>query len=69
MAEVRFHVPEIHCDGCVDTIRKSVTTLSGIELVEADVEARRIRVDYDAAQISPEAIRERIERAGFDVGE
>jgi copper chaperone CopZ len=69
MAEVRFHVPEIHCDGCVATIRKSVQTLGGIGVVDADVEARRVRVEYDEAQTSPEAIRERIERAGFDIGE
>jgi copper ion binding protein len=69
MAEVRFHVPEIHCNGCVETIRKSVSALSGIEVLEADVEARRIRVEFDAAKTSPEAIRERIERAGFDVGQ
>ncbi len=67
MAEVRFHVPEIHCDGCVATIRKSVAALSGITALTAEVEKRRVSVDYDEDQTTPEAIRERIVRAGFDV--
>jgi copper chaperone CopZ len=67
MAEARFHVPEIHCDGCVATIRKSVSALTGIAAVGAEVEKRLISVDYDEGQTSPNAIRERIERAGFDV--
>jgi copper chaperone CopZ len=67
MAEVRFHVPEIHCDGCVASIRKSVSALGGVGELEADVQAHQVRVEYDASQTSPEAIRERIVRAGFDV--
>lgn len=68
MAEVRFHVPEIHCGGCVESIRKSVSVLGGIAGVDADLDQRVVRVEYDSSRTAPEAIRERIEAAGFDVG-
>ena len=67
MAEARFHVPEIHCGGCVETIRKSISVLSGISTVDADIDARQVRVEYDSTQTTPESIRQRIETAGFDV--
>jgi copper chaperone CopZ len=67
MAEVRYHVPEIHCGGCVETIRKAILVLSGIERINAEVETHRVDVQYDPAKTTPAAIRERIVRAGFDV--
>lgn len=67
MSEINLSVPEIHCEACVSAIRKSLSALDGIEEVAADLAAGQVRVRYDEARTGPAAIRDRVEKAGFDV--
>lgn len=67
MSQIAVKVPEIHCQGCVDSIRKSLEVLDGFQDLDADVTAKEVSVTYDEGRTGPEAIRERIEVAGFDV--
>lgn len=67
MSELAVRVPEIHCQGCVESIRKSLEGLDGFEDIRADLGTREVRVRYDEGRTGPEQIRERIEMAGFDV--
>ncbi len=67
MSEVHLKVPEIHCDACVNAIRKSLVVLDGIKAIDADLAVREVRIRYDEHRTGPEAIRDRVEKAGFDV--
>lgn len=67
MAEIQYSVPEIHCEACVSSIRRALDTLPGVDSLAADLGQRRVTVAYQEAQVTPDQIRQKIERAGFDV--
>jgi copper chaperone CopZ len=66
MSEITFHVPEIYCDGCVQSIRNALERLEGVQDVTADLRERRVHVRF-AGSVDPLAIKGAIEKAGFDV--
>ena len=50
---------------CKKTIEKAVNDLDGIELAELDVTSKKLKVKYDSAKLSLQAIRERIASVGY----
>ena len=67
MSQLAVRVPEIHCQGCVESIRKSLELIDGFQDLDADLGTKAITVSYDEGRTGPEVIRERIEAAGFDL--
>ncbi len=59
------YAPAIHCDGCANSIKRSLGKLSGIQDVQVDITHKTIRVAYDPAQITEDAVRARLDAAGF----
>jgi copper chaperone CopZ len=57
--------PDIQCDGCSNAIKRSLGKLEGIQNVEVDVSAKRVKVEYATEQVSEAALRERLAIAGF----
>jgi copper chaperone CopZ len=43
MARQTFSVPNISCDHCVHTIRNELKEVGGLNLMDGDVENRKIR--------------------------
>jgi copper chaperone len=68
MSEVAYHVPEMMCDACETSIRRSLESLEGVQEIEIDLAHKRVRVRFDESQSDALTIRERIELSGFDVG-
>jgi copper ion binding protein len=66
MAAVTYSVPEISCEGCANAIRRAVASLSGVQHVDVDLQAKRVKVDFQEDQTSPGRIEERIEEAGYE---
>jgi copper chaperone CopZ len=67
MAQQSFQVQEIHCGACEDAIRKSLSRLDGVRIVEPDAATNRVEVVYDDTATGPDAIAERLETAGYPV--
>jgi copper chaperone CopZ len=65
MTTVRFKAPAIHCDGCAASIKRSLGRMAGIETVVVDVAERTVTVSFDPVATREEAVRERLELAGF----
>jgi copper chaperone CopZ len=59
------HAPAIHCDACAGAIKRSLGKLPGVQAVDVDVDGKRVSVQYDNAQLSETALRERLALAGF----
>ncbi|HLK59481.1 MAG TPA: heavy metal-associated domain-containing protein [Chthonomonadaceae bacterium] len=59
------HCPAIECEGCANSIRRSLGKLTGIEHVDVEVAQKSVTVQYDAAQVDEAAVRQRLEQAGF----
>jgi copper chaperone CopZ len=61
------HAPAIHCEGCANSIKRSLGKMPGIEEVDVDIDAKMVRATYDPAQTTEDALRNRLEMAGFPV--
>ena len=47
METLELKAPDISCGHCVNAIRKAVTRLGGVELVDADIPAGTVRLRYE----------------------
>jgi copper chaperone len=64
MSMSEFHVPEIHCEGCIRSLTSAVRALDAKATLRADLSTKRVRVETSAAD---EAVAEAFRDAGFDV--
>lgn len=62
-----FNVEGMTCQGCVNSVRRSIEQLPGVQQVDVSLAEKRAVVTYDEAGTNDAAIRERIEDAGFEV--
>jgi copper chaperone CopZ len=53
------------CRECVEKLREPLMRLSGVQEVNADTEAQRVWVTFDARRIQPAEVHEAIERSGY----
>lgn len=60
-----YHTPAIDCDGCANSIKRSLGKLAGIEETTVDIVTKNVMVNYSETAINDAAIRARLEAAGF----
>ncbi|WP_370326830.1 heavy-metal-associated domain-containing protein [Euzebya sp.] len=60
-------VPEIHCDHCKSSIEGALRPLDGVADAEVDIAAATVRVRFDDATTSRDAIVQAIEAQGYEV--
>ncbi len=53
------------CEGCENTIQRSLTRLPGVRQVQADHHTQRVVVQLDTAQTDAEAIQARLAVSGY----
>jgi copper chaperone len=47
MEKKSFKVPNVGCNGCVNTIKSELEDLSGVKVVNGVVDTKMITVEYD----------------------
>lgn len=57
----------LHCEGCEQTIQRSLLRLSGVRHVQADHRNQQVVVQFDMAQTDVEAIKAKFAIAGYQV--
>ncbi|HKU48688.1 MAG TPA: heavy metal translocating P-type ATPase [Nitrososphaera sp.] len=57
----------MHCAGCVNSIQRRVSLLSGVDSVQVNLANERAVLEYDASKIGLESIEKAIEQAGYQV--
>ncbi len=67
LAEVRLTVPGMGSDHCAGLVSDSIRRLPGIAKLDTNIGNHRVRVSFDAGTTSATAIRDVVERAGYDV--
>lgn len=67
METLELKAPDISCGHCVSTIRKAVTGLEGVEFVDADIPAGRVRLRHEPARSSRSEIEQAMAGAGYPV--
>jgi P-type Cu2+ transporter len=58
-------VPSIHCGNCISTIEGSISNLSGVVSVRANLSLRRVAITLDNVERSPELIVDKLSELGF----
>lgn len=54
------------CGTCKKTIEKDLSFEKGVESADLDVESKKLTVIYDAGKTSPDKIRHRVAKIGYD---
>jgi copper ion binding protein len=65
MTTVRFQVPGVSCQHCVNAITKEVSALAGVQRVQVGLEDKIVTVEH-GGQLSPDTIVAAINEAGYD---
>lgn len=59
-----FHVPEMHCDGCIRSLTKALQSVDQSATLQADLNAHTVMTETTA---KPEDVAAAFEDAGFTV--
>ena len=62
IAEITFHINDIHCEKCVEKIRQALENLGGMEEVHFDLNEKLIKIEGEA---DPVEIQKIIQDAGY----
>jgi heavy metal translocating P-type ATPase len=60
-----LQVPNIHCEGCVTTIRQALERKFGAVEIEADLDQRLVEIAFSQKDITPEQIKGVLAEIGF----
>jgi copper chaperone len=64
--EETIAVEGMTCQGCVGSVTRAVSAVTGVESVDVDLAGKRATVRFDPALTTPARVREAIQDAGFD---
>lgn len=67
MATIHLKVEGITCGGCEKSIQNALLARAGVSAASASHQSGTVDIDYDDGQIQPDALKQAIEDAGFDV--
>jgi copper chaperone CopZ len=62
-----LRVTGMTCEGCENAVKRTLTKLPGVKSVVASHAQQSVRVDYESASVTPDAIRAAIRELGYDV--
>jgi copper chaperone len=55
------------CMGCVNSVKRVLQAVNGVDKVDVTLDPGQARVEYDPAAASPAQLRAAIEEAGYEV--
>jgi copper chaperone CopZ len=67
MEQLELHVTGMSCGACEQRIQRALAQVDGVVRSAADHRAARVRVVFDPARTSAEAVQSRITEAGYEV--
>jgi len=67
MEQLELRVNGMTCAGCEQRIQRALAQIDGVVRSAADHRAARVKVVFDPARTSPQAVQARIKQAGYEV--
>lgn len=67
MEQVELRVDGMTCTGCEQRIQRALARVDGVVRSAADHRAARVKVVFDSARTSVQAVRARITETGYEV--
>ena len=65
METTTIKVSGMTCMGCVSSVKRVLTAVSGVGSVDVSLDQGQAKVEYDAAVATPAQLKSAIEGAGF----
>lgn len=62
-----INIKGMTCMGCVNSVKRVLQAVSGVDKVEVTLDPGQARVEYDPAAAAPAQIKAAIEDAGYEV--
>ncbi|MBV9894261.1 MAG: heavy-metal-associated domain-containing protein [Chloroflexi bacterium] len=62
-----LNVPDISCEHCERTITNALAPVGGVQTVNVDIPARQVRVEFDAAQVSVDQMKDILQEEDYPV--
>jgi copper chaperone len=66
METVELKVEGMTCQGCVNSVTRTLTGVAGVQKVDVSLADSRARVTYDPAKAGVADLRRAVEGAGFE---
>ena len=60
-------VPDISCEHCERAIKGALEPLPGVRLVNVDIPAKKVRVEFDEREVDVEKIKAAVEEEEYPV--
>ncbi|HEX6509724.1 MAG TPA: heavy-metal-associated domain-containing protein [Chloroflexota bacterium] len=67
MNQISLTAPDISCEHCQHTIERELSALPGVETVSVEIPTKHVRVAFDPARTSEEAIIAKLDDEGYPV--
>ncbi len=67
MESLTLDVKGMTCGGCVNSVKRVLTSIDGVSLVEVNLDSGKVQVAYDPARAQPEQFKTAIRDAGYEV--
>ncbi len=67
MAQTVLDVPDISCEHCQRTITNALTPVEGVQSVNVDIPAKQVRVEFDAAKVDVDRMKEILAEEDYPV--
>ena len=66
METVELKVEGMTCQGCVNSVTRTLSGVPGVEKVQVSLADARATVTYDPAKVGPAELRRAVENAGYE---
>jgi len=67
MVTTTFTAPDISCEHCVATVKKTVGQFAGVQSVDANEQTKVITLTYDPAQVDLAKVENALAEEGYPV--
>ncbi|MHB8647882.1 MAG: heavy-metal-associated domain-containing protein [Thermomicrobiales bacterium] len=67
METITMKAPDISCEHCVATVKKTAGQFPGVQSVDADADTKIITLTYDPAQVDLATVEEALDEEGYPV--
>jgi len=65
MKTLLLEIKDMHCSNCAMKLQSLEDDLPGVDTVDASYRSQKMKVVYDEAIVSPEAIMEAVRKLGY----
>ncbi|MBH02655.1 MAG: copper-binding protein [Xanthomonadales bacterium] len=65
MQTTTLTIDGMHCQGCVQIVQNVIEQQAGVKGASVSLEAKQARIAHDADQVSPEALAQAVQDAGY----